>query len=283
MHEKCGVEPADIYYEGGPLGFLLVHRLGSTPFDLDFAAQKLAEAGHTVLCPLLFGHGGSRALLGATTWQHWYKSVCEAHDELKEHCNTIIVGGLSAGAAMALLIAAERAREIDGVVLFAPTFDPRSWARPWYSAALRRFGHKGFANLFGVEEPASYGIKDEVLQRATVERLAGDSRPQADVLGRPGGAILEVHWLATVVKGRLADVKQPALIFHARQDDMDDASNTYLLQQRLRGITDVVVLEDSHHLVTADRQRQLVVDRTLEFAAQVRAGPLPPPGNYELQ
>lgn len=276
MHEKCGVEPADIFLEGGQLGFLLVHRLGSIPLDLDFTARQLADAGHTVLCPLLFGHGGSRALLGATTWQHWYKSVCEAHDELKEHCETVIVGGLSAGAAMALLIAAERQEGVDGVVLFAPTFYPRSWARPWYAPALRRLGHKGLANLFRVEEPAPYGIKDDTLRRATVERLAGDSRPRADVLGRPGGAMLEVHWLAAAVRGRLGDVKQPALIFHARQDDIDDASNTYLLQQRLGGITDVVVLEDSHHLVTADRQRQLVVDRTLEFADQVRAGPLRP-------
>lgn len=282
MHDKCGVEPSDLYFEGGELGFLLVHRLASTPFELEHTADHLAKAGHTVLCPLLFGHGGSRALLGATTWQHWYKSVCEAHDELKERCSKVIVCGLSSGAALSLLLAAERAGAVDGLVLYAPTFRPRSWAQPWFAPALRGLGHKGIANLFRTDEAAVYGIKDVELRRAAVERLNADSRPRADVFGRTGGAMLEVHWLTEAVRRRLADVKQPALIFHARDDDHRRASNSYMLQKSLGGITDVIVLEDSFHLVTADRQRQLVVERTLEFADQVLAGPAALPPDEEL-
>lgn len=272
MHAKCGVEPSDIYHEGGELGFLLVHRLGGTPLDLDYVAGRLAEAGHTVFCPLLFGHGGSRALLGATTWQHWYGSVREAHDELKENCAKVIVGGLSAGTALALLLAAERQDAVDGLVLYAPTFRPGNWARTWYAPVLRRLGHKGLANLFRVEESAPFGIKDEALRRTSIERLDTVGRSHADVFGRTGGAMLEMHWLATGAGNRLAEVKQPALIFHAREDDRDRASNSYMLQQQLGGITDVVVLEDSYHLVTADRQRQFVVERTLEFASQIASG-----------
>lgn len=278
MHAKCGVEPGDTYHEGDELGFLLVHRLGGTPVDLDYVGARLAAAGHTVLCPLLFGHGGSRALLGATTWQQWYSSVTEGLDELKEHCSSIVVAGLSGGASLALMLAAERRLDVAGIVLYAPTFMPSSWTSPWYGAVLRRLGHKGLANMFRVVETAPYGIKDDALRREIIDRSEADGRARSDVHGRPGGAILEAHWAAATAQERLAAITQPSLIFHARADDRDGGADSYMLQQRLNGITDVIVLEDTYHLITADHQRDLVVERTLEFAGKLLdGGPQPPP------
>ena len=67
----------------------------------------------------------------------------------------------------------------------------------------------------------------------------------------------------------MADVAQPALIIHPREDDRASLRNLHYLQEDLRGPTETVVLNDSYHLVTLDRQRQLVVARTLEFASRV--------------
>lgn len=277
MPAMNGVGSSDIYAEGGELGFLLVHRIGGTPADLSFLAQRLAAAGHTVLCPLLFGHGGSRTMLGATTWRQWYAGITAAHEDLSAQCDHVVVGGLSAGAALALMLAADHPSRIGGVVLYAPTFSPRSWARLWYGPLLCRLGHKGLANLFGAQEVAPYGIKDDKLRRLSLERIDAQGRTRADAFGRPGGVMLELHWLAAATRARLSKTSQPALIFHAREDDREDGSVSYWLQAKLGGITDVVVLEDSFHLVTVDRQRELVLERTLEFASKVQAGPLPPP------
>ena len=65
---KCNVPVADVLIEGGRTGSLLVigsaaRRQISSPWP-----RARRAAGHTVSCPLLYGHGGSRALLGATTW-----------------------------------------------------------------------------------------------------------------------------------------------------------------------------------------------------------------------
>ena len=84
-------------------------------------------------------------------------------------------------------------------------------------------------------------------------------------LGRRGGTVLEFRWLAEAAKRVLGQVKQPALIFHPRFDDQSDISNTMMLQRRLGGLTEVVVLDDSYHMVTLDRQRAVVVEKSLVF------------------
>jgi carboxylesterase len=42
------------------------------------------------------------------------------------------------------------------------------------------------------------------------------------------------------------------------------------LQSNLAGLVETVVLDDSYHIVTLDRQRHVVVDRTLDFVARTQ-------------
>ena len=82
--------------------------------------------------------------------------------------------------------------------------------------------------------------------------------------------MLELRWLVERVKQEIAEVKQPALIVHPREDDRASLRNLHYLQQNLRGPTETVVLNDSYHVITLDRQRQMVVARTVEFAARLQ-------------
>ena len=41
------------------------------------------------------------------------------------------------------------------------------------------------------------------------------------------------------------------------------------LQRHMGGLVDMVVLDDSYHIITLDRQRHIVVDRTNAYAAWV--------------
>ena len=72
-----------------------------------------------------------------------------------------------------------------------------------------------------------------------------------------------------VVKRQLSSIKTPALIIHPRHDDIADIDNAYYLQRKLGGLVDMVVLDDSYHIITLDRQRTVVVDRSVEFAHAV--------------
>ena len=256
-----------ILLDGGEVGILLMHGLGGTPVDVKYVAQVLNRAGHTVYCPLVAGHGGTVELLNTTTWGDWYRSVEDAHDALKERCAVIIAGGLSSGVLLALHLAAQRPKDILGTLLYAPTFWPNGWAIPRYFALFKLIQQKWFANLIKLREQPPYGIKDERIRRVVLDSLQSDGHPLEDTFWRRGGTILEFRRLAKVVENELNQIEQPALIFHPRFDDQSDLSNTILLQRKLAGLAEVVVLNDSYHMVTLDRQRAHVADRSVAFAA----------------
>jgi carboxylesterase len=251
--------------ENGRIGFLLVHGLGGTPVELRFVAQGLTRAGFTVYCPLLEGHGGTDEELNATSWQDWYETLCAAHDELSARCDMIVVGGLSSGALLALHLAAQRPKKVHATLLFSPTIWPNGWAIPKAFHLFKLVRHKWFANLLNFSEVAPYGIKDERIRRFVLDSLQSEGRPLKDIFGRRGGVLWEFKALRNVVKKELGAVNQQTLVFHPRHDDQSDISNTMQLQRHLGGLVDVVVLDDSYHMVTLDRQRTLVVDRSVDY------------------
>jgi carboxylesterase len=257
---------------GDRLGFLLIHGLGGTPMELRYVAQGLAHAGHTVHVPQLAGHCGTAEELKGTCWTDWYASVEREQDRLKARCDSIVVGGLSVGSVLALHLAAARPEAVSGLALYAPSLWLDGWGVPWHAALFRLVTMKWCADWFPFAERHPWGIKDERL-RALVERAikSGDSS-RAGVAALPGGLMLELRWLVQRVRSEIAQVRQPALIVHPREDDRASLRNLHYLQGALGGLTETVVLNDSYHIVTLDRQRQIVVARTLEFAGRLRQG-----------
>jgi carboxylesterase len=90
-----------------------------------------------------------------------------------------------------------------------------------------------------------------------------------DLFARGGGLVLEFRRLVRNVKPLLSKIKQHALVFHPRNDDQSDLSNAMLLQRKLAGIVETVVLDDCYHMVTLDRQRPVVMERVKEFAERL--------------
>jgi carboxylesterase len=110
--------------------------------------------------------------------------------------------------------------------------------------------------------------------RALVEQAvkSGDSS-RAGIAALPGGLMLQLRYLVQQVKRVVPRVRQPALIVHPREDDRASLRNLNFLQSNLGGLVETVVLDDSYHVVTLDRQRQLVVSRTLDFVSQLLTEP----------
>jgi len=250
---------------GGPQGLLLIHGLGGTPVEMRYVAHGLARAGYTVHVPQLAGHCGTPEELWATTWQHWYESVEEEHHRLRETCSTVVVGGLSMGAILALHHAVQYSEDVSALALYAPSLWLDGWGIPWYSNLFRLITQRWLAQFFPFAERDPWGIKDPRI-RALIEQAikSGDSS-QAGVSALPGSLMLELRWLVQRVKEEIAKIKQPVLIVHPREDDRASLRNVCFLQDNLGGPVQTVVLDDSYHIVTLDRQRELVVQRTLDF------------------
>jgi carboxylesterase len=256
-------------FHGGRVGVLLVHSLGGSPIELRFVAQSLARSGYTVYCPMISGLAGGTDVSGLSSWSDWYAELEQAHDQMKACCDVILVGGLSAGCMLTLRLARERAKDIQGLMLFAPTIFPNGWAIPRTLHLFRIVHQKWFAKLFYFRQPAPYGIKDERIRNFVVESFKSDDRPVEDLFGRGGGVVWEFMQLARDVKKRLGEIKQPTAIFHPREDDQSDLSNAVILQTKLGGMVEVTVLDDCYHMVTLDKQRTVVVDRAVDFAQRL--------------
>lgn len=268
-NKKINALRGSMVMQGGRVGVLLVHSLGGTPMELRFVAQGLARQGHTVYCPLIPGLGGGTDVSGLSSWQDWYEGLKAAHDELCQHCDVVLVGGLSAGSVLTLKLAQERPETVQGLVLYAPTLWPNGWAIPLSFNLFKLIYHKCIANLFYLRQRAPFGIKDERIRNFLIDSIKGDQEPLADFFGRKGGMVWEFRRLVRDVKKALSDIRQPAVIFHPRTDDQSDISNANALMRRLGGLVEVTVLDDSYHMVTLDRQRSIVVERSIDFVGRL--------------
>ena len=125
------------FTHGGRMGFVLIHGLAGTPIEVRYVANGLERMGHVVECVQLAGHCGSVADLRKTCWEDWYESVEAAKARIRSQCDVFFVGGLSIGGMMALNLAAEHPKDVDGVLLFSPTLKYDGRSVPWYSFLVR--------------------------------------------------------------------------------------------------------------------------------------------------
>jgi len=258
-------------FAGGRTGFLLIHGLGGTPVELKFVAKGLARHGFTVHCCQLAGHCGTEADLLATSWPDWYASAAAALDRIRQECDTVIVGGLSMGAVLALHLAAERGKDVHGLTLYAPTLWYDGWSTPWYRFLVRvcmltAFGQFVFSRVYRFVEQEPYGIKDPSIRGVITAAMKSGDSTQAGILVTPGEAVRQLCLVVDVVLRELGKITTPALIVQAREDDLSSLKNAEYLQRHLGGLVNTLVLDDSYHMVTVDRQRDIVIESSAAFA-----------------
>lgn len=113
------LEGGSFFWKGGETGVLLLHGLTATTAEVRPLAKRLLTEGYTVSGILLPGHGTTPENLSQTHREDWLKASKEAYNELKRECSSVIVGGESAGALLALHLASEQP-EIKGLLLYTP-------------------------------------------------------------------------------------------------------------------------------------------------------------------
>jgi carboxylesterase len=254
---------------GGKVGVLLIHGLCGTPAEVRYVATGLGRAGYTVHCPQLAGHGGSREDIVQTGWKDWYRSADAALTEIRKECDVVIVGGLCLGSILGLHLAINQPDKVQGVALFAPTLWINGWAMPWYMKLFELVRSKWVARLMHFPDAETLGIKCPRVREFVRTALASADGPDVGSAGTPAAMVLEHRWMVKAAIRDLKRIEQPTLIMHSREDDYADLNNATYLQRTLRGTVDTVVLEDSYHMVTLDKQRQVVVDYTRAFVDRI--------------
>ena len=259
---------------------ILIHGLTGTPNEMRFLAWFLNSHGYTVSCPRLANHGQPLSVLQATPWQEFYASVTAAYAKLRLEYTGIFVGGLSMGALLALLLAEEHQEGgIAGVSCLSPTLFYDGWNVPWYNFLLGLARWTGsLQDHFYFKEEPPYGLKNERIRKHVHQFFATADLQDMHDVDRFGYPYFPVRLLAELrrlvrhLRARIGRVGSPCQIIQARHDDMSSDRNALFIYDRVGSARkELVYLEDSYHVITADQERGKVANHMLDFFAHVSA------------
>ncbi|WP_198972174.1 alpha/beta hydrolase [Xylophilus sp. ASV27] len=279
LSDQVCITPHEFLLEGSGAhartGVLLVHGLTGTPNEMRVLSKGLHKQGFTVYAVQLAGHCGTVDDLVATRWQDWLASVRAGADRFAPHVDRLVVGGLSMGSVLSLALAQERPQQVAGVCALSTIFRYDGWSIPAYTRLaflLPLFRMLGIGRRRVFMEQPPYGIKDEALRKRIVARMhAGDSAA-AGLPGNPWWSIQEMRRLSAHVLRRLSDVHAPCLVVHAAHDDVSAVGNAHdIVRGVVHAPVELVLLDDSYHMVTIDRERRTVIERTAGFVARIAA------------
>lgn len=258
-------------------GVLLIHGITGTPSEMRYLGQRLHKAGFTVFCNTLPRHCSTLNELKKVTWQEIAQACAADFQFLKKECRRVFVGGLSVGALMAIHLAYRFPSEISGVIALAPTVFYDGWALHKGKALMEIVWHIPFIrNMINIREDSPYGLKDEEL-RENIERFyrnakASEFSKKVFLFGSPFfpmANLYQHHLFVKVIKNELSAVKAPILILHAREDDMTSLKNAEYIHQHIGSLfKSLVILEDSYHMITIDKEKDKVADEAVKFINQ---------------
>jgi len=269
------IRSTDFLLEGDRRGVLLIHGLTGTPMEMRLLGKGLNNAGYTVHGMQLAGHCGDVDDLLATGWRDWYASVERAADAMLEKVDHLFVGGLSMGALLALKLAADRPAQVAGVGVYGATFRYDGWSIPWsarLSFLLPLAKKLGLGRDRAFLEQPPYGLRDERLRAQISAAMHSGDSTIAGLLGNPWHSLADLYQLAAAVRRQLPQVTSPCLVAHASEDDVASVRNAEMVIENVSAPTELLLLKDSYHMITIDKERRTLIERSARFFDAVVAG-----------
>lgn len=257
---------------------LLIHGITGTPSEMRYLGKALNKAGLSVLCNTLPRHCGTLGELKKVTWQEITAACLKDFKGLKQEFAQVFVAGLSMGALAAIHLAYQFPQEVRGIVALAPTIFYDGWALHKGKVFLDLAWHIPFLRkAIDIREDWPYGLKDETL-RENIHRFYKDAASdkfdnKVFLFGSPFfplACLYQHHLLTNLVKKELPLVTTPILIIHAKEDDMTSLRNAqYVFKNIASASKELVILEDSYHMITIDKEKDRVAEETIKFINKI--------------
>ncbi|MDO9378872.1 MAG: alpha/beta fold hydrolase [Nocardioidaceae bacterium] len=232
--------------DGGRTGALLLHGFTGAPASMVPWGRALNQQGLTVRVPCLPGHGTTWQAMNRTTWHDWYAEADAALTELRDHCDHVLVAGLSMGGALALRLAEQRPDDVDALALVNPAV--RSTDRRLLAVPLLRH-----------VVPSIAGIGNDI------------KKPGVDEYGYDRTPLHALHSMTRLwkdVAAHLDQVRAPVLLLRSRVDHVVDPTSGEWIRRHVGSGVREVVLENSYHVATLDHDADVVVAESLAFAEE---------------
>ena len=227
----------------------MFHGLTACPYELKEIAGVLSNKDYTVSVPLLPGHGTCYKNLNETVWQDWHLAAKEALFKLRKQCKTIIVGGLSTGASLALHLAAHY--QVEGIIALAPGMFLRNKIVPFLP--FIRWIKKYHKKRNGPD------IRDQEARRNSLgyNKIALKSITEAVKLYR--------H-----LQEDLSDIYVPLFIAQSINDHVVRYEGAEYIYKHVSSVhKQFLRLEKSYHVISLDVEKEILKRELLKFIHSV--------------
>jgi len=233
---------------GRRVGVLLSHGFTGSPASMVPWGRHLAEHGFGVAVPRLPGHGTTWQEMNRTGWHDWYDELNRAFEKLKSEHDDVVVGGMSMGGGLALKLAADRGREVSGVMLVnaaVASNNKQLLAVPVLKRVI----------------PSMPGIGNDIKKPGQDEH--GYDRVPLKALGS-----MLAGWKA--VREDLPKVTQPIIHFRSAEDHVVDPSSSQIIASKVSSLeVEERILENSYHGATLDNDAPTIFEESVEFIRRV--------------
>ena len=242
MIHNPNLDGSSFYWQGGPVGILLIHGFTATAAEVRPLAEALHSAGYTVAGPLLPGHYTQPEDLNHIHWQDWIAEVEAGYESLKSQCRQVVAGGESTGGLLSLYLAAQHP-EIAALLLYAPALRLTMKTSSIFLVYL--------LSPFIRWVPKNYMDSNPLWQGYPVNPLKG---------------VIQFLKLQKQVRPMLSQVHQPTLIVQGRLDTAVHPDVPDIIYSDIHSpIKEKIWMENSGHCVILDMERQQIFDETLRF------------------
>lgn len=242
-----GAEPLSV--EGGDVGVLVLHGFTGNPQSVRPLAEAFAAAGYGVEMPLLSGHGTKVEDMLDTTWTDWSADAEAAYRLLAARSERVVVAGLSMGGSLTCWLAT-RHEEIAGIICVNPATQA--------AAEVRVF----VETLISDGQEVMDGLGSDVADPESPE----SAYPQTPL--RPLRSLFEA---ATEIQPDLHRISCPLLLFTSPEDHVVPPGDSDFLASQVSGPVERVSCDRSYHVATLDYDRDMIIERSLDFVAKVTA------------
>jgi len=195
----------------------------------------------------------------ATDWRCWRAAAFDVVDTRAPGNAPVILGGLCTGGVLAASVALQARERVAGLVLMSPSFNFDGWGL----SPVRHLRHIGYLTrldrYFFVTEREPYGVKNARIREWIARELRERSQSAAGPARVPLRALREAERLAKYVRARLHELSCPILVIHAREDEISSLTSVERFFAALPQVDkELVILENSYHMVTIDNDRQML-------------------------
>lgn len=256
--------------DNGKKTVLLFHGLGGGPAELIYLKLRLEGSGYSVVTPTLPGHGTRLGDLKSLTWKDFTNFVEKEFIKLKSAGHEVVVGGNCMGAILGLWLASRFPNDVSGVLPISTTLFFDGWGLNRFAKYLTLFRFSPAYYFSNVEVTKFLGIKDEGIREWVKSGRESKAATVSYYPRIPLSSIWELELLCRQVRNSVRAIRKPVHVIHANEDEVTSMRSVDCIRTQLNPLLySELILKNSYHLVTIDKERAVVANSAISFLDRI--------------